>query len=122
MKIGQREIQNKWLAIAGVVMIVIVAFIFFSIPSCHKDFITPQATLNEALATAQAPLLKTIEDQKTQIANNQTLIKVSANKYSDLVQKYVDLEKRKNDVKPPTTNAELRDRFIALGYAPLPVK
>lgn len=119
MKIWKYEINNNWIGLGAVALIVIIIFIILSIPSCQKPDTTPQQVLNEALAVAQAPLLTQITDLKKQAAENSSKLSASQAKYTTLVNQYVDLEKRKANVKAPTTNTEIRDRFIALGFAPL---
>jgi hypothetical protein len=108
--------------LSGLILAGVLLMVILSIPSCQKPVVTPQQTFNEVLAIAQKPLLAQIEDQKRQVADFKSRLSVSDAKYKTLVDKYVDLERRKNEVKPPTTNKELRDRFVALDFAPLPIK
>lgn len=122
MKIGSYEIENRWLMIAGVVLIGIFIFIFLSIPSCQKKPITPQQTINEVRTELEKQYTAQLNEKDTQITDYKSRLTLSEGKYKVLVSKYVDLERRKNEVKPPVTNNEIRDRFIALGYVPLAVK
>lgn len=120
MKIGQTEIDNKRVIIGAVILVVIVVLIYLSIPPSKPA--GTQQTINDVKAELEKQYAKQLEDKATQIKDYQSRLTLSEGRYRVLVDKYVDLERRKNDVKPPVTNAELRDRFIALGYAPLPAQ
>ena len=120
MKIGQTEIDKKWIFIGAAVLGLIVVFIYLSIPPSKPA--GTQQTINDVKAELEKQYAKQLEDKATQIKDYQSRLTLSEGRYRVLVDKYVDLERRKNDVKPPVTNAELRDRFTALGYAPLPIK
>lgn len=122
MKFGTREISNKWLVLGAVILIGILIFVFFSIPSCQKPPVTPQQTINEVKVELEKQYKSQITEKDTQIRDYKGRLTLSEGKYKVLVDKYVDLERRKNEVKPPTTNQELRDRFTILGYPPLAIK
>ena len=121
MKILSYEVANKWVYLAGLILVELFIFIFLSIPSCQK---TPDTTV--AIGQMKAELEKQYNEQlaakEAQITDYKTRLTQSEGRYAGMVQKYVDLEKRKNAVAPPKTNSELRDRFTALGYAPLAIK
>jgi hypothetical protein len=120
MKLGQYEVDNKWLMIGGAVLVVIIVLIILIWPT-NKPSDTQQI-LNAALVTAQAPLLAQIEVQKQQVADYKNQLIISDGKYQFIIQKYNVLQREKENVKPPSTNKELRDRFTALNYVPLSVK
>jgi hypothetical protein len=116
--------KTKWMII-GAIILVIAIILMFSIPSKKPD--NTQEIVNAALATAQAQFDKQLASKDAIIKAKESLIKdkdsklvISEAKYNAIVQKYLALQKEKEDVKPPTTGKELRDRFIAAGYAPLP--
>lgn len=118
MKILSYEIANKWVYLIGAILVAIFLFIFLSIPSCQKP-VTPQQTIAEVKVELEKQYQEQLKAKEIQITDYKSRLTSSENKYKVLVSKYVDLERRKNEVKPPTTNAELRDRFIALGFVPL---
>ena len=122
MKIGTHEIQNRWLMLISAVLFTGAIFIFLSIPSCEKTPITPQQTINEVKAELEKQYTAQLKEKDIQITNYKSRLTLSEGKYKVLVSKYVDLERRKNEVKPPVTNNEIRDRFTALGFTPLAVK
>jgi len=107
-------------AILGAIVLVLILVVYMSWPKLPKQVDTQQI-LNDALAIAKKPLLAEIENQKKKVADYKSRLYVSDAKYKTLVQKYTELQKEKENVKPPTTDAELRDRFIALGFVPLAV-
>jgi len=120
MKIFNYEANNSFLVIGSIVLIVVLVFIFLSIPSCQKPPVTPQQTINEVKVELEKQYASQLKEKDTQIKDYKSRLAVSESKYKTLVDRYVDLERRKNEIKPPSTNAELRDRFTALGYPPLP--
>jgi hypothetical protein len=111
---------QRW-GLLGALIIALILLVFFSWPKTPKVPDTT-AALNAALETAKKPLLAEIKAKDGLIEEYKARIVVSEGKYSTLAAKYVKLQKEKTDVKPPTTNAELRSRFTALGYPPLPGK
>ncbi len=117
MKIGSYEVDNRWVGVGGIVLLAVIVFIFLSWPS--KPPPTPTVAINAAQEAIVKQLNQTITDKTNQVRDYQARLTVSEGKYRALSQKYVDLQKVKEDVKAPTTNKELRDRFVALGYAPL---
>jgi hypothetical protein len=122
MKIFNREIHPTVLIVAGAVLIGIFIITFLSIPSCQKQPSSPQALLDEALAVAQKPLLDQIANQNAQISDYRSKLTISHDKYTVMANRYIALQKEKENVKPPETNMEIRSRFTALGYPPLPAK
>lgn len=122
MIIFNREIHPTVLIVAGAILVGIFIFIFLSIPSCQKPPVTPQQTIGEVKAELEKQYNAQLTAKETQITDYKTRLTQSESRYAGMVQKYVDLEKRKRDVPKPTTNNEIRDRFTVLGYAPLAVK
>jgi hypothetical protein len=121
MKIGQIEIPNKSIAVAAAGLIMIFLVVYVSRPS-KVTVPDTTAAINAALETAKKPLLEQIKAKEAEAKDYKSRLAASETKYSVLVGKYEKLQKEKTDVTPPTTNAELRDRFTALGYPPLPGK
>lgn len=121
MLIFNREINNKWVAMAAAVLMAVLLFVILSIPSCQKP---PDTTAS--IAAVKVELEKQYNEQlkakETQITDYKARLTVSEGRYAGMVAKYVDLEKRKANVAKPTTNKEMRDRFVALGYPPLAAK
>ncbi len=122
MKIGTHEISNIWILIGSAILIALGIFIFLSIPSCDKSPITPQQTIGEVKAELEKQYTAQIKDKETQIRDYQSRLTVSYNKYTEMANRYIALQKEKENVKPPETNAEIRSRFTALGFAPLSAK
>ena len=122
MIIKGHNISNVFLLIAGAILVVLIVFVFLSIPSCQKPVITPQQSINEIKAELEKQHKFDLAKKDLEIKDWKSRFVVSDAKYKILVDKYTDLERRKNEVKLPTTNTELRDRFTALGYPPLAVK
>lgn len=117
MKIGNYEVDNKWIGVGGIVLLAVIVFIFLSWPS--KPPPTPTVAINEAQAAIIKTQQKMIDEQARGISGYKTKLTISEGRAAAWQKKYLDLQKVKEDVKPPTTNQELRDRFTALGYAPL---
>ena len=80
------------------------------------------AMLEAAKIEAQKPLLATIAAKEAAVKDYQSRLIVSQNKVAMWADRYSALQKEKENVKPPQTNAELRDRFTALGFPPLAVQ
>ena len=114
------EINRKWVIIGSAVLAGIIIFIFLSM-SARKTVDTTQI-LNDAKVELAKQYTAQIMDKDVLIKDYQSRLTVSEGKYSALFQKYASLQKEKENVKPPQTNAELRDRFAALGYSPLAIK
>jgi hypothetical protein len=121
MLILNREINSKWLIIGASVLAGTLLFVFLSIPSCSKPPDTT-AAIGQVKAELEKQYTEQLAAKDTQISDYKTRLTASEGRYAGMVQKYVDLEKRKANVAKPTTNKEMRDRFAALGYPPLASK
>jgi hypothetical protein len=116
MKIGQAEV-NVW--VLGAVAVVIVAIIVWvAWPKTPPPSGTQ--TINEVKAALEKQYQDQIKDKDGQIQDYKNRLTLSEFRYKGLMDKYVDLERRKRDVKPPVNDADLRERATALGYPPLP--
>jgi type IV pilus biogenesis protein CpaD/CtpE len=111
--------RTGWLLI--VLAVVTVAAILF-LSSGSKKPIPAVAVLKTAQQQMEIQFKNQLKEKDVQIKDYKSRLVVSESKYAILVQKYRDLQKEKENVKPPASNAELRDRFIALGYPPLAAK
>lgn len=120
MKIGTVDIDQKWVYLGGIVIVAIILLVFLSWPSLKP--IDTQAIINNTKIELEKQYTAQLKDKDAQIQDAKSRLTVSEGRYSGLVQKLADLQKEKVNVKPPTTNKELRDRFIALGFVPLPAK
>jgi len=109
---------KKNIALVVAVVVIIVLIVWIAWPKTTPPSGTQ--TINEVKAALEKQYLEQIKDKENQVVDYKNRLTLSESKYRGLVDKYVDLERRKADVKPPVTDAELRDRFIALGYPPLP--
>ena len=120
MKIGQQEISKSTAIIAAIAFVALIALVWVAWPS--RAPVSTQATLNDVKVQLEAQFNKELEAKDLQVKDYKSRLVVSDGKYKALVKKYTGLQKEKENVKPPVTNAELRDRFVALGYPPLPIK
>jgi hypothetical protein len=120
MKIGTYEIPNRIAILVGVLIIVLAVFGIMSCPK--KQVITTIPAINAAQQAMETQFKAQIADRDVQIKDAKARLIASEGRYSALVIKYVDLQREKDNVKPPITNAETRDRFTALGYPPLAAK
>jgi hypothetical protein len=117
-------LQWDWKAklITGVIVLVaitILAFIFWPKP---KLPITPQQTINEMKVELEKQYAAQIAGKEATIRDYQSRLTVSYDKYTAMANRYIALQKEKENVPTPTTNKEIRDRFTALGYPPIPAK
>jgi hypothetical protein len=120
MKIGTYEIPNRVIILATILIGILVIFAILSYPK--KPVVSTIPAINAAQQAMENQFKAQIADREAQIKDAKVRLIVSEGRYSALVIKYVDLQKEKNNVKPPITNAETRDRFTTLGYPPLAAK
>jgi hypothetical protein len=118
--------QNKM--IVAFVVIAVVAVVWLSWSKTKAPDAT-QRLIDEAKKVLVLQYQKQLNDKDSQmkakdgkLADLQSRLLASEQKYRVLAQKITDLQKEKDDVKPPASSAELRSRFIALGLPPLPAK
>ena len=104
--------------VGALILAAILFFAVLSVRSCTKPVDTV-AMLEAAKIEAQKPLLATIAQKEAAVKDYQSRLIVSQNKVAMWADRYAALQQEKENVKPPTTNAELRDRFTALGFPPL---
>jgi hypothetical protein len=117
----QIEMTNKRWGLLAVFVLVVALAIYASWPPTTKPA-DATAAINAAVEAAKKPLLAQLKEKDAELTDYKSRLDVSEGKYSTLSAKYIKLQKEKIDVKPPVTNIELRARFTALGYPPLPVK
>lgn len=110
-----------WITTIVVAAIVALLFVLGSIPSCKKPN-NPQDTINNIQQEIEKPLLAKIAEKEKQIAALKQQLNATQATYNSLVVRYNKLQKEKENVKPPTNNQEIRDRFIGLGFIPIPAK
>ncbi len=120
MKIGSYEITNRMALAGGLALVAIITLIYLSWPSPKPP--DTQQIINDVKIELEKQYTAQLKDKDTQIKDAKNRLTVSEGRYAGMVQKYVELQKEKVNVKPPVTNAETRDRFIALGFVPLPAK
>jgi hypothetical protein len=114
--------NTKTKIVTGVVGIILIAILVYAFWPAPKPPVTPQQTINEVKAALEKQYQGQITDKDKQIKDYKSRLTVSEGKYSVLVNKFTDLQKEKENVKPPTSNKETRDRFTALGFAPIPAQ
>jgi uncharacterized protein YpmB len=120
MKIFNTEVDNKWIVLGGLLLVAIIVIVYLSWPA--KKPVDTQTILNAGQTVLEKQYLSQIEELKKKSADNASQLKISESKNALLVQKINNLQKEKDNVKVPVTNAEIRARFIAAGFIPLPVK
>ena len=120
MLVLNKEIDIKWIVIGGAVIVGLVIFIIMSIPKANPT--NPIPTINEAQVALQKQYESQLKDKDATINDYKSRLTISYEKYTSITNKYIALQKEKENVKAPVTNTEIRDRFIVLGYTPLPAK
>ena len=118
LKILSRYKKPLFLILLGIVSIVLLVFAFNSygknyVTKLINGFVEQQVKLIDKNYIEQ---LKTRDDQ---IQNLQTRISVSEKKYVDINKRVNDVEIKIKGNKPPATSVELRTRFNDLGFKPV---
>lgn len=122
MKINQELISKyQWQILGVVCLLAIFFFIYLSWPEKPIPIDTQQI-INNTKAELTKQYEKHLATKDTEIKDAKAKLYVSESKYKVIVEKYETLKKERENVKPPQTNQELRDRFSTLGYPPLPIK
>ena len=112
--------KGRW-GFVGIILLVAMLVIWKSWP-------TPPPPVDTAKLIREAEAKLTAEyTQRLQISANayrdiESRLSVSEAKNKVLAQTIVDLKKKKDEIKTPETDADLRARFTALGFPPLPAK
>jgi len=120
MQILNKEIDRKWVVIGGLILVGLVIFIIMSIPKSKPP--NPIPVINNTQVQLQKQYEFQLKAKDTIIRDYQSRLNVSQEKYTVLANRYIQLQKEKENVKPLVTNQELRDSFTVLGFAPLPAK
>ena len=118
LKILRQYNEPLFLILLGIVSIVLLVFAFNSygknyVTKLINGFVEQQVKLIDKNYIEQ---LKTRDDQ---IQNLQTRISVSEKKYVDINKRVNDVEIKIKGNKPPATSVELRTRFNDLGFKPV---
>jgi hypothetical protein len=111
--------RTRW-AIVILAVAAAIPLLYISWPSPKPANV--QQIINDTKKELEVQYMKQVAEKETALKYLKSRLVVSEGKYKALVKKYIDLQKEKENVKPPQTNAELRDRFTALGYPPLSAK
>jgi hypothetical protein len=114
------EPRTGWFLIA-LAVVAVAAILFFSIGGSKKP-VPAIAVLDAAQKKMEVQFQNQLKAKEVEIKDYKSRLVASEGKYKALAQKYSALQKEKENVKPPETNAELRDRFNALGYTPVSAK
>ena len=117
--------EHDWKGILCLILIIAGIFIYIFWPKLPPPVNTTQI-INDAKAEVTVQFTKQLTDKDMVIKTKEVLIKdyqsrlsVSMEKYQVLSDRYFKLREEIINVKAPTSDKELRDRFIALGYPPL---
>lgn len=134
MLIFNREIDSRWLMMGGAILAVLLIFALLSIRSCQKpdDMPASIAAVKKALEekyNGQLEEKDTLLEQKDiaivkrQEENNALRVKIaiSEEKNKTLAKRYNDLKEAYSNVTLPKSDTELRDRYSAAGFVPVPV-
>jgi hypothetical protein len=115
-----------------IIWLVGTAFVLVVILALYSTYVKPKPIdVTKIIGDMKAELQKQYqkqldikdEDLKAKdlvIGQYKYKLEVSDGKYKSIMKKYADLEKEKANVKPATTDKELRDGFSALGLPALP--
>lgn len=113
-------LERKHILIAVLVLLSIIAIIYFSWPAQRPD--NTQQIVNDTKKALEVQYKKQLDAKDAQMKDVQSRLFVSEQKYRVIAQKIKDLQKVKEDVKPPQTNDELRSRFTAVGFPPVSIQ
>lgn len=103
-----------------ILLLVVLVFILWPGPKVKPD--NTQQIIAAAQKVLEADFNKKIAAKEGEIRDWKSRYTVSEQKYKVITERYLALKKEKDDVKPPQTNDELRSRFTAMGFPPLPAK
>lgn len=106
------------LAFAGGVILLAAVLVYLSWPAKPPAVDTVQL-IAEATARIEAQFKADISARETEISDYKSRLAVSESRYRALSARYEELQKGKESVTKPESNAEIRSRFTALGYPPL---
>lgn len=120
MLIFNREINSKWIVIGGLFLVGLVIFIILSIPESKSP--NPVPVINDTQVQLQKQYEAQLKAKDISINDYKSRLAVSQERANMWANKYNELERKKDEIKAPVTNAETRDRFISLGFIPLTVK
>jgi len=120
MKMIVNMTRKKWVIVILSIM-VFIGILFLSWPAKPMPVDT-QAIIDATTKKLELQYQDQLKNKDVALKDLRSQLIVSENKYRTLIARYVALQKEKENVKPPITNTETRDRFIALGFSPLPVK
>jgi hypothetical protein len=118
MKIGQTEV-NVWVPVA--VAVIIIGLIAWAAWPKTPPPTGATEVLNNILKKEIAAKEEELAARDVQIKDYKNKLTVSEEKARAWAKKYADLQKEKENVKPPKTDKELRDRYGALGLPPAPI-
>ena len=113
------EMTNQRWALGAILILAIAGLIYASWPKPGKP-VDVQKIINDTKAEMTKMYEEQLKEKQVAIDDYVSRLKVSEAKTKVWQKKYDDLQKEKINVKPPTTDKELRDRFTALGFAPAP--
>ena len=105
-----------FLVVLPIIAVILTIWIFWPKPNPLVDV---AKLIEEAKKQVQQQYQQQINGKDTQLKNLKNQLAVSESKYIVLVNKYANLQKEKENVKPAQSNKELVDRFTALGFAPV---
>jgi hypothetical protein len=112
--------NGRW-AFVGILILAIALLVYASWPA-KPPAVDTVKLIAEATAKVEARFKTEIADREGTIRDYKSRLLVSEAKLKTLAVKYADLQRGKESVTTPATNTELRERFTALGFAPLPAK
>lgn len=118
-----KRVLGRLYILAGIVVIGFVLFIWFAWPST-PDVVRLIEEAKKELTAQHEKVLKGKDEQlKTrdaEIKDRDARIVVEKGKYTAILKKYKELQDAKVSVQPAKTDQELRARFTAAGFDPIP--
>jgi hypothetical protein len=112
--------KNRWgLLAAFVAAIALLLYVSWPAPPAPNN---SRQIVDDGRKALEAQYKEQLKEKDAAVKDLRSRLSVSESKYQVIVRKFQDLQKEKEDVQPPKTNAELRDRFVALGFPPVPGK
>lgn len=112
--------KNRWGLVAAFVA-AIALLLYVSWPASPPPN-TGRQIVDDGRKALEAQYREQIKEKDEAVKDLRSRLSASESRYQVIVRKFQDLQKEKENVQPPKTNAELRDRFTALGFPPVPGK
>jgi len=104
--------------IVGLLLILFLSFIFGTLKTRYEVSKIRKELLKQ-IQDERAKYEKQIQEYQIQIEDLQKQLKLSEKRVLFYRNQYQSLEKKKQQIKPPSNERELYERFERLGYKPI---